>query len=542
MKSIQIIFVFVLLNTACLLASAQNPIISKGKDHITFKVNTVEYSKTPFERIPYREALEHRVEATVEGMPVQLANDSLIPTGMHGFISAVHIAYAKHYPLVISPDMIWLLICQGLSAHINAHADSLRPFLVNHQDKICLKFFRPDFEKGNINNPWDNVFPELSDSVQKYLKADFYNQTMHSFSTTGSVEKAAYEVTFLECFKAYFDYLGDIACGIPEITLQGTTKDWTWIRDHVDFLRQYGLNTWVDAMNPVLDEFVNASEGKIDSVFWKSFYLWQNGCGTAITGWVCVFFPYSLDGINLESTLSRQPVHRVFFPAMFPSGMSRVPVTIVSNRTDTFKMEFVSGFMGVEQDRTTLAIKPAISYAVCQPIVLSKQDLAGNSDSVDLSVYSLIISDRERFGTLLDTLKIDLPDIFENRDYLFRGSYPLVYFSKYYFKGDTLGFEKLSFKSPQVKLGKGTILAENIKYLPDWVNKKISVPHTMCDIDVRFHIDPFGFISYVVVDGTEDTALKENIKKAIQELDVIAPGMLENMPVMTEIETTLHIR
>ena len=42
------------------------------------------------------------------------------------FVYAVHLAYAGHGRLVISPDMLWLTIAHGIAQHIKLNAESLR--------------------------------------------------------------------------------------------------------------------------------------------------------------------------------------------------------------------------------------------------------------------------------------------------------------------------------------------------------------------------------------------------------------------------------
>ena len=48
----------------------------------------------------------------------------------NAFITAVHTAFSNHYPLVLSPDAIWLCIMQGLSMHINENSEKLRSYFV----------------------------------------------------------------------------------------------------------------------------------------------------------------------------------------------------------------------------------------------------------------------------------------------------------------------------------------------------------------------------------------------------------------------------
>jgi hypothetical protein len=51
----------------------------------------------------------------------------------HPLLAAAHFAFSKHRPIVLSPDMIWVTILQGLARHVNDHAERLRNRFVAHQ-------------------------------------------------------------------------------------------------------------------------------------------------------------------------------------------------------------------------------------------------------------------------------------------------------------------------------------------------------------------------------------------------------------------------
>lgn len=44
---------------------------------------------------------------------------------MHGLLQATHLAFAHHFPLVISPDDVWGCIAQGFSRRVAASAGAL---------------------------------------------------------------------------------------------------------------------------------------------------------------------------------------------------------------------------------------------------------------------------------------------------------------------------------------------------------------------------------------------------------------------------------
>ena len=73
--------------------------------------------------------------------------------------------FACHYPLGLSPDMIWLCIMQGLSIHVNKNAEKLKSKFVSHEGKVEIVVRRDDFVKGQQNS-WQEVFSDFSAQIQ----------------------------------------------------------------------------------------------------------------------------------------------------------------------------------------------------------------------------------------------------------------------------------------------------------------------------------------------------------------------------------------
>ena len=76
----------------------------------------------------------------------------------------------------------------------------------------------------------------------------------------------------MDVFKQYFNYqVMYIVCGIPYITLTGTPQDWQHVLSKTQKLKAYqGIAPWIEKLEPILKEFVAASEGKPRQVFWQS--------------------------------------------------------------------------------------------------------------------------------------------------------------------------------------------------------------------------------------------------------------------------------
>jgi hypothetical protein len=113
---------------------------------------------------------------------------AFLPAGGHGLIRAVHTAYALHYPLVLSPDVVWLAIAQGFAQHVNVHTERLRGKFVRHAGQATLRIQRDDFVKGSPNNRWPEVFSSLSEHGAAHIGRQ-RDLVVCDFSTTGPTER-----------------------------------------------------------------------------------------------------------------------------------------------------------------------------------------------------------------------------------------------------------------------------------------------------------------------------------------------------------------
>ncbi|WP_438015431.1 DUF4419 domain-containing protein [Sorangium sp. So ce315] len=189
------------------------------------------------------------------------------------------------------------------------------------------------------------------------------------FSTTGPCERAASEIALLDAMNGYFEYTLSSLCGIPAITLEGTAEDYRSIRRRVQALSEYELSWWTEALLPIVDQFIEAIEGRIDVAFWRSiFKRHEESGGPFITGWINAFFPY----LERNGALHVNRAVDAMAEQHVPSGLSVVPFTWI-DRARQHRMEFLAGFMGISQDEDTLALRPAIGWAVrelsdsCEP-------------------------------------------------------------------------------------------------------------------------------------------------------------------------------
>lgn len=362
-----------LLSLFVLSSSCFGQVIDKNRNRVHFKVSKVEPAKDSIKEAKVKSVIESHVGHNIESYSIAQKDELLIGTKMHSFISALHYSYAQHRTISISPDMIWLMILQSVSEHINQNYDSLRTQIVNFDGKKEIVIQRDDFIKGNENNKWHEAIPTFSDSIEKFVTKDFYGLCDKDFSTTSYNEKIAFQVTLMNAVDNYFSFWTGTSCGIPSIILEGTAKDWKWIYNNVDKFNAFGLEHWINELKPILFQFVRARKGDVDKAFWQSIYKIHEDCvDIYVSGWIMNFFLFTY---NPEGKLipNKNIMSNYYFCDMafnkIPTGISKAnfkwyyhPENILLS--DTFNMEFCAGFIGISQDVEHNTIRPNILWYV----------------------------------------------------------------------------------------------------------------------------------------------------------------------------------
>jgi len=292
------------------------------------------------------------------------APDSLVSYGYNSFFNGMYQAYAEHRPFVLSPDMIWLLISQGFARHVNANPEKLRKYFVDFSGQLTLVV---NTENDILNDTieWEELFPQFTTQIAEHTGAELINTLTSNFTTTTAVEKIASEITIMEAMEPYFEFVVmSMVCGIPEITLQGTTEDWQKILDKTKELGKYDLNWWTNELEPILKEFVNASKGDIDKKFWRNMFKYHSqkkyGAPKIIDGWIVKFFPYDKDG-------KRNNLNKLIGGGSLPEEIVKVDLKYVKTdgiQTEETMLELWAGFIGLEQNPETYALTPQISWMI----------------------------------------------------------------------------------------------------------------------------------------------------------------------------------
>lgn len=362
-------------------------------------------STTPVLTQKAEQMLRVKLRGYLEATSLNLTEDVICLNSpekdVHDFLKALQLAFSNHKGIIIHPDHWWLLIVQGFSQHLKCHSDTYQTQLFGKEFQRTNISIRNDtFIKGGRND-WESVLPEYRKKIQTFLGPVFHKAVSPTFSSSGLKEKTAFEIAFMDTFSSYFRYEFVTLCGIPEIQLTGTKEDYIKLLESVKALSIFDLEWWVNQLVPIIQEFINAFDGQLNSPFWQSIFKQNNESGGPyITGWISAFFPYIQqsfiqNGEVFELTehrisperfinvLSCEPLHFnnlytvnlltqnpicfnepfSFTLNNFPSGIASVPLQW-EHLQESYTMLLHSGFIGITEKENYLI--PEINWAITE--------------------------------------------------------------------------------------------------------------------------------------------------------------------------------
>ena len=297
--------------------------------------------------------------------------NKLVYHGPDAFFRSIVGAYAQHKSVTLSPDMIWLLISQGFARYVNAHAETLRPQLVDHEGQVSL-VVESDVDVLSKKVDWPKLISGFTSQIERYSQGDIGKTITANFSTTGLTERVASQITLMDAMKSYFEYVVVyIACGIPSITLQGTPDDWQKVMDKTRRLSAYGLEEWTKSLDNVLRQILATAEGRPNPLFWKSMVktyrpdeMQGGACDmrkpTELDGWLLKLFPDE-NGKTLDKVAHTKEMESEMVRTPFKYQMIDPETGMLLNE---WPMELWAGFIGAQEDRETNLVTPKIGWMV----------------------------------------------------------------------------------------------------------------------------------------------------------------------------------
>ena len=382
--------------------------------HPELQPKALELERTSFEKFASSES--QRLNTQLKSMAKDVPD--FFSLKMNGFLASLFYSYHNHLPLRLSPDHVWIAVLQGISAHVNQNSEQLRKKLVAFEGKRDLVAVFPDWH--DLPEEWEASFAKFSELIPENILKEARPLIGPSFSTTGDIERHVTNLTVMDFFKQFFNYIIMAGCGVPRVTLTGSAEDWKTLRAAAQKLMDYvEMGWWGEFILPVLDEFVLAREGKLNVKFWDCVYkpvprsisgmLYYSDINErTLAGWMVNFCPYVGRGnqselCKNERMLTLSEIYRVHDEIsskitndkpprellqqlgeslkygagvdMLPDGQSSVDIRFINLLTKgDFMVLSRSGFVGVEVKKETSEISPVLAWFVGKKLDEEKQD------------------------------------------------------------------------------------------------------------------------------------------------------------------------
>lgn len=302
-------------------------------------------------------------------------------------------AYVNHCPICITPDILWMLVIQGFSRHVEMNAETLRNKFVNFQGQKELVVdgtYRINIE-DITKEEWEKAFETYVEKIRDNVGGLMISLLTPCFTTSTKVIQNACQVAIMSTFKNYFKYIYLYGgCGFPYIILKGSEMDYLQLKMKIQGLFGYLIDDWVKELDKVLDKILETKRGNIDTQFWKDLLknnesegIWGSGETikiTKINGWLLKFYPFIKErrrtgkrgeygGSQVSIVYTRRDLNSeidIRYLRELPDELINAPLTMVNVLTgQRDELSCMTGFIGIKQDKDYL-VTPEIGCFVCK--------------------------------------------------------------------------------------------------------------------------------------------------------------------------------
>lgn len=329
----------------------------------------------------YKQSTGGEILMSSSDTPVYYTSD------FNGLVGTVVGAYNKHHNVVLSPEHFWIAVLTQFSQFVNVNSEKLRNTFVDFegQRQLVVKDF------GELRNaPYDKMAVNMTNQIAKNLRDPSIREwILPSFTTTTSNDSVVCSVVMMAAMQKYFKYRFELSCGIPSVTLLGTTDDYVALAKRVDKLLEFDADTglmvkWHKLLKPIFTELINASEGKADPNFWSRVCS-NHGGGSGpsyISGWITAFCCFNEEGkwqgdkfeVKFYTGKSQKSDYPIVNTDAIPNGLVTVPVVVDDNGKEHRTQMIAGSFCSNLVDPFTL--QPRLDWC----IGLEDEDKKKNAD------------------------------------------------------------------------------------------------------------------------------------------------------------------
>ena len=301
------------------------------------------------------------IKASLSGEGIQTSENA---NEINSLLMTMHMAFANHYNLTLTPDDFLLQL-------VVAAASVIRQSLPIRQSKEKLSAYVDDV---NSSADWEAAVANICNQIREKAGDDVSNLLITKMTTTGSIQLNSYMVSLMHAVEGMFDYDMYTRCGFPQIKLLGTSDDWKLMRTKAlaiaDILEIPGYKKELESC---LDKIVLTAEGKYNpelKQFWKSMYHYNSMSGgeDRISGWIQLFFPGILDSdkmLDIKIGTLGEIYSKSSNYYKKGRGISSFPLSVafVTATLNNAPIVLYSGQVGVVQE-SDMSLRPQWGWAV----------------------------------------------------------------------------------------------------------------------------------------------------------------------------------
>jgi hypothetical protein len=242
----------------------------------------------------------------------------------HPVLTSYYYAYLNHYPIVLSPDILWMLILEGFSYHVRLNHMRLREkFVKNNQNKNKIIVSQGANGDSHINDVtsqrWGDIFKGFIEQSKEKIDGTVLHLFTPYFSTTTDDIEYSSQIAIISIVSPFVKFIKSLkpcisgGCGFPYINLQGTLQDYKQLKMKIEGLKGYLIDDWIYKLIPIIDKIIETKKGNIDKQFWdniitnkKTVYSEEILLPSSdrheviekekieIFGWIFDFFPFKI--------------------------------------------------------------------------------------------------------------------------------------------------------------------------------------------------------------------------------------------------------
>lgn len=213
------------------------------------------------------------------------------------FFAPFLFAFNKHMNCVLSPEVLWIKVLQGVALHVALNKDAFEGKFFKQHLNITVPNFAELHDQESVNIFLEGVMGEIyTHAVAK----EVITALVKPFSESSAIATSVFQIGVMDVVKNFATFSNATACGIPNIVLLGTPTDWAEFNRRLTVLGDsLHMRWWVDYLIPVINKIQRTAEVVLsggqnpEPVFWQNMMANSSSSGSAIiNGWMVLFKCY----------------------------------------------------------------------------------------------------------------------------------------------------------------------------------------------------------------------------------------------------------